>query len=238
MVISSNKFQNMIKLFLCSVFFSTNVFTVDAQIQKNEKVSNLAEVGFGFGNSQNSISGSYIHDWHLGNKGKFYIGTGLRFTSYFGSDINYLSAPASLAKDELSTDTLFAASPSFNAANLIIDLGYHFSSKFSAGFNIDAIGFSFGKSINATYINNGIISNVNAKPTGFNLLLGGNNDKGTLNSHFYLQYLVAKQWGVKAAYQYLFTEYTTDSQIQTVPEANDRFRNKASMAFIGVTYKF
>lgn len=228
----------MVRLFLCAAILYASTFTVHAQQRTNEKVYNLAEVGFGFGNSQSSISGAYIHDWHLGSKGKFYIGTGLRYTIYSGTDINYLSAPASLAKDELSTDTLFAARPSFNAVNLLIDLGYQFSPRFSVGFNIDAIGFSFGKSTTASYTVNGTESSVNAKPTGFNLLLVGNNDKGSLNSQLYLQYRVGKKWGIKAAYQYLFTEYTTDIEVQTAPEANDRFRNKASMAFIGVTYKF
>jgi len=228
----------MKKLFLCCIVLQIILLKVNAQQQKTSTAKNQADVGFGFGTSQGSFSGSYIHNWHLGKKGKFFIGTGARFTTYFGNEIKYLSAPASLAVDEKSIDTLMLSKPSVSALNLLINLGYNFSPKLQVGFNIDAVGFSFGKNSNAKFTGNGTTANVNAKPTGFNILLGGNNDQGTLNSQFYLQYLIGKQWGVKVAYQYLFTEFTTDTKVQTLPEANDRFRNKAAMGYVAFSYSF
>ena len=228
----------MKKVFLCCTLLLFIFITVNAQQQKTGISKNYADVGFGFGSSQGSISGSYTHNWQLGKKGKFFIGTGARFTTYFGNGINYLSAPASIASDEKSIDTLLISKSSINALNVLINLGYNFSPRLQAGFNIDAIGFSFGKNINAKFTGNGTTTNINAKPTGFNILLVGNNDKGSLNSHFYLQYLLGKQWGVKVAYQYLFTEYTTATKVQTQPEVNDRFRNKATMGYVGFTYSF
>ncbi|CAN5386088.1 hypothetical protein BH10BAC2_BH10BAC2_49450 [soil metagenome] len=203
-----------------------------------DKTKDFADLGFGFGSSQGSVSASYIHNWHLGKKRKIVIGTGARFTTYFGKNIDFLSAPPSLAGDEKSTDTLFAPKPSISALNVLINLGYNLSPKLQVGFNIDAIGFSFGPNGSPTFTGNGNTINTKAKPTGFNVLLGGNNDRGNLNSQFYLQYLFGKKWGAKVAYQYLFTELTTDTKVQAQPELNDRFRNKASMGYAGVTYSF
>lgn len=189
-------------------------------------------IGGGFGASQFNLSSGYIHNWHLGAKKKFFIGTGARLTNYFGKDKDYLSAPADLANDEAFTDTILASKPGVNALNLLVNLGYNFNSRFQAGFNIDVIGLSFGGNSNV------IAQNINttAKPTAFNLLLVGNNDRGSLNSQFYLQYRLQNKIGIYTGFQYLFTELTTKVPAQVLPEQNDRFRNKASMFFAGLTY--
>jgi long-subunit fatty acid transport protein len=48
------------------------------------------------------------------------------------------------------------------------------------------------------------------------------------------------KWGVKLGFQYLFTEYTTDTKVQTTPDGqkNDRFRSKGRGISLGVTYSF
>lgn len=205
-----------------------------AQGQSITNKEQYINLGAGFGSSQTSISGAYIHNWNLGVKKKFFIGTGVRFTSYFGKDIDFLSAPANLANEENSTDTILSAKPQINALNALINLGYNFNNKLQAGFNIDAIGLGFGG--NST-VSNGITS-TNAKAANFNVLLVGNNDIGSLNSNFYLQYKLKSNLGFYAGYQYLFTELKSEIPLQIVPENNDRFRNKASMVYLGLTYHF
>jgi hypothetical protein len=215
------------------------IFVVSyAQEKSPANGANQADLGFGIGSSQANITTSYQHDWKIGKKKNFSIGTGARFTSYFGKDIAFLSAPASLANVESSTDTLLYPSPSVNALNVFINLGVTITPKLTAGFNIDVTGFSFGKNSNATFTGSGITQATTARPTGLNLLLVGNNDKGSLNSQFYLKYLVSQHVGIKVAYQYLFTEVATNTKVQVTPEQNDRFRNKASMGYLGITYNF
>ncbi len=226
----------MRKLFF--LFISAGFFISTHAQSKIGINTNFADAGVAFGNSQTSISASYLHNWYFGKKNNFFIGTGARFTYYSGSNANYTSAPAKFAGDEKLTDTLLLGKASVNALNVVINLGYRFSSKLQAGFNIDAIGFSFGGSRIATFKTNGASAATNAKPTSTNTLLIGNNDKGTLNSQLYLQYYFNSKWAAKAAYQYLFTEYTSDTKIQQQPEANDRFRNKSTMIYAGVTYAF
>lgn len=190
------------------------------------------------GSNQGSVSIDYFHLWRLGKSRKIEVGLGGRFTSYFGSSQYYASAPASLAADESKSDSLLLQSPQVNALNLAINVGYRLSSKFGLGFNIDALGFSFGGKQNGSYVNGNLGQSISAKPTAFNVLLIGNNDKGSLNSEFYLRYFIKEKLAIKMAYQYLFTEYTTETEIQQMPEANDRFRNKASLLSLAITKQF
>lgn len=106
------------------------------------------------------------------------------------------------------------------------------------GFSIDAIGFSFGQNKTGTYINGLQSIPVFGKPTSFNGLGIGDNDHGSLNSEFYARYFFKDLWAVKIGFQYLFTEYDTNTNVQQFPEPNDRFRNKSSVFSVGLTRQF
>lgn len=199
---------------------------------------NYANLTGAIGSNQGSVSVDYFHLWKVGKAKKIEVGLGGRFTSYFGSSQYYSSAPASLAADESKSDSLLLQTAQVNALNLAINIGYRVSNKFGLGFNIDAIGFSFGGKQSGSYLNGNQGQVTSAKPTSFNILLIGNNDQGSLNSEFYVRYFFKEKLGIKLAYQYLFTEYTTETEIQQIPEANDRFRNKASLFSVGITKQF
>ena len=223
------------KSFIYLLLFLNAIEIASAQ---TSNTVNYKSVTGALGYKQGSISIDYFHLWKLGSARKIEIGFGPRFTSYFGSNKFYSSAPASLANNVSSTDSLFLVSPQVNALNLAINLGYSLTTKISLGFNIDAVGFTFGSKKDGTYLNGTQSSSISGKPTAFNILLIGNNDRGTLNSEFYARYFFTKKVALKIAYQHLFTEYTTDTNIQLVPEENDRFRNKASMFSLGITKQF
>ena len=226
-------------ILLCSSF--------TLQAQPGTKVQHL-DLSGSIGSGQGTGAFSYNYNWQIGKKGKFEIGTGARFTSYFGSNQYYVTAPAKITSGKSGPGVLFAENiignldsvlfknAQVNALNITFNIGYNITTKLYASFNIDAIGFSFGGSKPGTYFNGPSSAPVTAKPTGFNLLLVSDNDLGSLNSEFSLRYKLNKQWGIKAGYQFLFTEYTTSTQVQTFPEKNDRFRNKTSAFSIGVTY--
>ncbi len=209
-----------------------------AQKTDNPKKQQLADLSFGFGNKQGSVVAGYFYNWNLGKNRKFFIGTGARFNTFYGTGVSFTSAPSSLAGDKLKEDTLLAAKPNIFSFNVVINLGYNITPKMQAGFNIDAIGASFGAEGTPTFISNGFPTSTKAKPTGFNVLLIGNNDRGSLNSEFYARYKVTEKFGVKLAYQYFFNELTTATKVQTLPEANDRFRSKARLVNIGFSYHF
>jgi len=214
----------------------------------------FADVSANGGKSQGTLALSYVYNWKLGKKKKWEAGLGLRLTSYSGTKRDFTTAPGRLARstsipfvivfagqETQNWDTLTVQRPFVSSFNLSANLGYALSRSWSLGFNIDVVGFSVGRRGSAILTSNGITSNEPlAKPAAFNLLLTGDNDLGSLNSEFFLRYTLTPQWGVKAVYQFYFAEYKTNTVKQTAPDGTivDRFRNKANLFGLGVSYHF
>lgn len=229
----------------------TTSFTLDSysQRQATQYQKNI-DANFAFGDQQGSLSFLLLKNYSVGKSQKFKIGIGARLTSYLGLNQYFVTAPAQLTSGGTSPlilfqdniikniDTLIVKSAFNHSLNATVNFGYAISNKVHVGFNIDLIGFSFGNTSSANYINGSQGKNTTASPTGFNILLVSDNDRGSLNSEFYGKYFINNRWGVKLAAQFLFTEYTTATKVQTLPQENDRFRNKSLLASIGVTYKF
>jgi len=214
-------------------------FAQDAtEVKKGYKYNNNFDIALGAGSGQFSGALSWIHFHGIGKKKKFKIGYGIRFTSYFGSNQNYMTAPPELTAKPESIDTLFMTKAQVNALNVSINLQYSFSSKFEVGFNIDAVGLSFGGKQTGQFISSTLppineLHMHNASVTPFNLLLVGDNDIGTLNSELYVRYWLSEKIGIKAGLGFLFTEFTTNNKLAF---DNDRFRNKSMMGMIGITF--
>jgi hypothetical protein len=221
--------------------------------QKRNAPDKSASFTVAFGSKQFSTALAYQHLFKLGKKQKAQIGLGARFTSNFGNNLYYTTAPAKLTSGKTGPGVFFASDlpqnidsvlfkkAQVNALNMSINLAYTIYKKITVGFNIDAIGFSFGSKQSGTYFaNSGAATTTAAKITGFNALLISDNDKGTLNSEFYALYKFDNKWGAKLGFQFLFTEYTTATEVQTTPKGqkNDRFRNKASGISLGITRNF
>ncbi len=230
------------------------LISLSAQLygQKSSSVDKSASFTAAVGSNEFSTALAYQHLWKLGKKEKFGIGAGVRLTNYFGTNKYYTTAPAKLTSGKTGPSVLFAddilqnidsvlfKQSQVNALNLSINFDYNIYKKITIGFNIDAVGFSFGGKQNGSYLgNNGIGATTTAQPTSFNLLLISDNDLGSLNSEFFAQYKFNKKWGAKIGFQFLFTEYKTATQVQTTPDGqkNDRFRYKSSGISFGLTYK-
>ncbi len=226
------------KLFYALSLFTIIHFSANAQEASTKKTEQLADLTLGFGSGLSTVSFGYFKNWNVGKKQSFYIGTGVRLSNAFGRNQVFTSAPASLAANNANVDSLYSSRSSIYALNAILNLGYHISPKLDLGFNIDLIGFSFGPSRIKLFNGNGAQSTPSAQPTSMNILLVGNNDRGTLNSEFYLRYKISKQWGIKLAYQHFFTELTTTNKVQTIPVQNDRFRNITNLFSLGVARHF
>lgn len=215
-----------------------------------QHLTNDVDLTLGVGKQQFSTSLSFVHSWRLGTKQKFGIGLGGRLTSYSARDQYYSTAPAQLTSGSTSPfiifqnnidaniDSLKLNSPSLGAMNLSVTLSYQLHKKLQLGFNIDVLGFSFGAKQTGQYINGSISKTDTAVPTPLNLLLISDNDRGTLNSEFFVRFQVHKNWSAKLGGQFLFTEYTTTTKVQQFPEPNDRFRNKSLLLLLGVGYRF
>jgi hypothetical protein len=205
-----------------------------------------------FGEGSTSMTLGFSHLYGFGSSRRFKVGYGVRLSSFFGSDRKFTAAPPDLASQDnpqyfRTGKGMFGANgqsdskSQSNAVNLGLYTEYSITENILVGFNIDVVGFSFGaKKDGIVYDETSvdgltIISNTSAKPTSFNALLVGDNDRGTLNSEFWIGYRIASNVMVKGAFSYLFTEYTTEGQYQ---DSNDRFRYKAAQGAVGVSYVF
>jgi hypothetical protein len=230
-------------------------FTLQAQEQKKlPRINKFADFSATIGSSQQTLAASYVHNWRIGKKRRFELGIGLRNTAYFGVKKDFWTAPASVARsssvpflvvvsgqETQNWDTLSVQRPFTNSLNVTANFGYHLSRRWYAGFNIDLIGFTVGRTGSAVFTSNGATTTEPAaKPAPFNLLLTGDLDHGSLNSEFFVYYNLNKQWSLKAVYQFVFIEYKTTNVKQTAPGGTivDRFRNKANNGRIGVAYHF
>ncbi len=240
----------MNKFGLVIILLLSGFFTATAQ-----KRNYYADIAGTIGSSQGSGAASFVYNWQLGSRGKFEIGLGGRWTSYFGTKKDFITAgPARYTRsftvpfviffagqNEENFDTLTVQRPLVHSINALINLGYHFNQKWYAGFNIDLIGLSFGRKSSSVFTSNGITKTDPAsKPSSFNLLLTGDHDKGSLNSEFYVRYQLNSRWSLRAIYQFLFVEYAAQSVRQTFSDGHttDLFRNKVNNAGIGVSYFF
>jgi len=231
------------------VFTVLVLMNLQGYTQTGGHINKYIDATVGVAKYQGTLSLSYVNTWRFGSKQKLGIGLGGRFTSYFAANQYYTTAPAKLTSGNTSPtiifqdniqaniDTFLIKSPQVNSVNLSINIDYRLSKKITAGFNIDAIGFSFGGSRTGNYINGASGKMLNATPTPFNILLISDNDKGSLNSEFYIRYFLNEKWGLKVGAQFLFTEYTTETKVQQFPEENDRFRNKSLLFCVGASYK-
>jgi len=242
------------KKFLLVFGIVTGSMAASAQQSPLPHINQFADGAGTIGSSEGSVAASYVHNWRLGKKRKWEAGLGLRYTGYFGTKKDFRTAPGRLARSTTTPfiivfagqktenwDTLTVQRPFINSVNLSVNFGYNFNSKWSGGFNIDLIGFSFGRKSSAVLTSNGITRTEPAASTpAFNVLLTGDNDYGSLNSEFFLKYKLNDRWGIRAIYQFYFAEYTTSTVKQTAPDGTivNRFRNKANTYGAGIAYHF
>jgi hypothetical protein len=243
-----NMYKRFLMLFLLLSFTKTYVQAQEEE-QKGFKFNNNFDLSLYAGPKQYGAALSAVHFVDVKPIKYFKFGYGIRLSTQFGNNLNYYTAPAILTSKQRgpqvffsdtypeNIDTLSISSTQVNALNLSINLQYTIKQKLDIGFNIDAVGFSFGKGISGNYQSYKDLTNTSvqkAKPTTLNLLLISDNDIGTLNSELYFRYWVSNKIGLKLGATFLFTEYTTDNKLRL---ENDRWRNKSLMGLIGITFK-
>jgi hypothetical protein len=237
-------------LFILSALLFTSVFYAQEENSVPYLLKDTYVTGtVGFGNKQfaGALSWEKLHG--LGKRKNLKIGYGIRFNSYSGSDQKYLTAPAKItgaSNFNNGYDTVSFRKAQSNSINLALFFQYTLFKKLDIGFNIDAVGFSFGVNNKGDYASNTYkpadMPNIikyqtitDAKPTSINALLVGDNDLGMLSSEFMARYWITEKLAVKLGFNYLFTEYTTDKLLRG--GTNDRYRNKSGLFEVGISLK-
>ncbi|MFY0671969.1 MAG: hypothetical protein JXQ87_01110 [Bacteroidia bacterium] len=170
---------------------------------------------------------------------KLHLGYGLRFNLHTGSNQTYITAPFKYTGEGL-IDSMSIDNINTMGLSASINLGFSISEKLMVGFNIDALGLSFGGAQDVRIKQwvddpSGATQTLTtATPTTLNLLLVGDNDIGTLNSEFYIRYMFNDNLGARLGMSMFFSEYTTEAAGH---DNNKRFRNKIQYPFIALSYK-
>jgi hypothetical protein len=247
-------FMHLRSVFLiCLLIFSAELaFSQGARSWKRGTYFDLA-LSAGKGSFSSALSAYYLHGVDKGQK--IEIGLGVRASTFIGANKYYTTAPAKFTSPvqnlgtifsktfEENIDTITTATSATVSLNLAIYIRYRITSKLSAGFNIDAVGCSFGPAKKFNIISSVFDPNQlpvqNASPTKLNLLLTSDNDIGSLNSEFYLGYQLSDKVGIKAGMTFLFSEYRTieDLSFDNGRIMNDRYRHKSAMALLGIYFK-
>jgi hypothetical protein len=135
-------------------------------------------------------------DYHLIREAdlikNFYYGFGARYT-------RLQSNAFAIYKDSEVLNDL-----SVDALNIAIYSEYRIK-KFKLGFNIDVFGQTFGSD---STLNGG---STELSPVSSNILLGGENDEGTLNSEFFLGYQVSDSIALRGGIAHIVTHFQGDN---------------------------
>lgn len=241
--------RNSIKLLFIILLYGKIIKAQDVTSDKKSyKYNNNFDLALSTTGNQSSGALSWVKFHSITKNKRFKIGYGIRFTSQVGKNLYYVTAPAILTSKQTgpqvlfskiyseNVDTFFVSKSQSNFLNVSINLQYTINEKFDIGFNIDAIGLSFGGKTTGKYSayqskDNG--TQQTANPTSYNLLLVSDNDIGALNSELYFRYWFNQKWAVRAGASFLFTEYTTNNKLRL---DNDRWRNKSLMGLVGITF--
>ncbi|MBI3142966.1 MAG: hypothetical protein HYZ16_09070 [Bacteroidetes bacterium] len=173
-------------------------------------------------------------------KDHIWLGIGLRGNQLMAGEQTYFTAPAKYTMND-QLDEFKLGKASTTSLSIKLHLGGLITEKIGLGFNIDALGISFGPGQTGTLTqmvadpDGSTFANTTAKPTSTNVLLVGDNDIGSLNSEFFLYYKAGQKLGFRAGLSMFFSEYTTQA---AGFDGNQRFRSKISYPFVSVGYHF
>ena len=221
------------------LFFSLTV----ASKAQTDLPKNTADLNIGIGQV---VSGNlmYKRNFYLGQNKKIIIAPAARLGFANASSINYISAPFEITSEPDKVDSFTIGGTSILSAGFGINIGYRINNKLSVVFDIDVFGLSFGGKQTGVFIpgktskDSMLLPRANQElsPTSPNILLVGDNDRGTLFSALNVNYALKDNFGIKLGAGFLFTEYTSTNKLGITN--NDRWRAKSLQANIGAYYNF
>ncbi|MDZ7934755.1 MAG: hypothetical protein U5M51_07300 [Emticicia sp.] len=214
-------------LFCIICLFSSKI------IAQRAKVSQVFSLGGAFSSGQFIPTISFGEQVYFGNNYKFSIGSGVRMTVFSakGNTFTGLKSPY------LSTTIRPLTRENMLIINAPIIAEYH-GKKIVAGFNIDLIGLTFGKSKDSLAINNftGSTNNLSVKPTPFNFALGS---AGSTNNEIYIGFKIREEITIKTGVGFLFTKLNLRlTNEERTSELGKFGRNINAIPFINIVFNF
>jgi hypothetical protein len=244
---------------MCKILIVVNlIFTFGCamgQDRMDHRSSNLFDLAVSASPGQFSTAASWVHMHRLGKKERLQLGYGVRLTSFVGANKFYTTAPAQYTstRQDIATifsetidsniDTITTATAITYCLNATFNAQYRIAPRWDIGLNIDIAGVSFGPPRKFNIISSSFDASQQpvepGSPTQFNLLLTSDNDIGSLNSEFFVRFWATPKIGLRGGYTFLFSEYRTHQELSfdNGRIVNDRFRHKAGMALVAITFK-
>ncbi|MGB0432590.1 MAG: hypothetical protein ACPGLV_19085 [Bacteroidia bacterium] len=190
---------------------------------------NQYDVAIGFAGGQRSLSLSAQKQFSIGAKQRLKLNLGLRFSTIGFGELEYYSAPIDYFLIPEKTDTLVLSNSGQNNLAIMLGASYLIKNKIELGFNIDAVGYTFGQSRTATFNPQGANITDEVSPNQITALLVGANDIGMVKAEFFGAYRINDKLAIRLGLANSFVEYKTSTELQT---GNDRFRGISSMPFV------
>lgn len=160
--------------------------------------------------------------WSPFGQQRLQAGLGFRATGFF------LPGQSYDAQNGATDATLHLPAGRHVALNAALHLRARVAGPVRVGFNIDLAGLTLGPSLCGQRLQAGMAERAVARPVRGNLLLGGTQDRGTLNSDFYVSVDVAAHYSVHAGFSHVVNAYAVGDQ---------RFQRFANQAALGVAYR-
>ncbi|WP_460913527.1 hypothetical protein [Spirosoma areae] len=181
-----------------------------------------------------------------------FVGWTARVSAFYGSEVDYYTAPARLTRVE-TIDTVSFGRLSQTSLNLGIRAEWNLG-RFQLGASVDLLGLTFlGRSrVGRVYSSTGLFNQTDsldqtiqkpfqgqdafqpASPTRFNVRLLGDHDRGMLTTELYARVYLRANVALKVGYQWLTTEMALSNRDQVAN--NERFRNRAGSAYVALTF--
>ncbi|MCX6218057.1 hypothetical protein [Spirosoma sp.] len=228
------------------------------------RLSSGYDLGMAYSNDHYNPSIAYYQLIHIGERKLFSLGWTARLGAFYGDNLNYYTAPAGLTRGKSGLGAIGAPLIVNNIdtvrydyiTNTSLNIGIRAQlnlGKLEIGGSADLLGIAFGKSRLGRYISStgqykvysstgadsttayfkGANTFQKSRPSALNVRLLGDNDRGTLATEIYARYRVSQRMGIKLGYQWLTTETTVSNR--DIIADNNRFRNRAGMAYLAIT---
>lgn len=214
-------------LFCIICLFSSKI------IAQRAKVSQVFSLGGGLNSGQFIPNISFGEHVSFGKNYRFSVGSGVRMT-IFSAKGNTFSG---LKNPYLTTTVTPLTRENITIINAPLTAEYQ-GKKIVAGFNIDLIGLTFGKSKDSLAFENyaGQTNNLSVKPTLFNFVLGSS---GSTNNEIYIGFKIREEITIKTGVGFLFTKLNLRSTNEERTSELGRFgRNINAIPFINIVFKF
>ena len=158
------------------------------------------------------------------------VGLGVRTTlANSGSRVYHTAETKFAATDQ---DQLLAQNLAIGNGALYFTIEGRVYRRFGIGFNIDLVGYSFGRNYPANYGADGAGPPVSVNGNQYSLLLTTKNDHGFLHAEVYVSYKVGNRVQLRAGLAHQNLELQLSQE--PINPGHDRFRQYISSGFVGV----